>query len=79
MKRINAKILPEITELKRQIGHLQGTSPVLTLIGADAGERWAQAPLEIQRQVLDALMTVTIMPQGTGGKFNPDHVVIEWK
>lgn len=79
LKRINSKIMPDLDETKRRVGHLEGTNPVLALIGRDAAQSWENAPLEIQRQVIDALMTVIIMPAGSGGHFNPELIKIEWK
>lgn len=79
MKRINTKIVPELDELKRKIGHLEGSNPILSLSGANAAERWAKAPLEIQRKVVGELMSVVIMPAGAGGKFDPELIKIEWK
>ncbi|WP_346922978.1 recombinase family protein [Glutamicibacter creatinolyticus] len=79
LKRINAKIMPEVEESKRIISRLQGTNPVLNMAGADAAKRWEKAPLEIKRQIIDALMKITIMPQGSGGHFDPESIKIEWK
>ncbi len=31
------------------------------------------------RQVVDELMTVTLLPAGKGVRFSPEHVRIEWK
>lgn len=79
LKRINSRLLPELEELKRRIGHLQGTSPVLAMAGASAAKRWENAPIEIKRQVIEALVSVTIVKVGSGGKFNPESVQIDWK
>lgn len=79
LRRINSKIMPELDGAKRRIGHLQGTNPVTQFIGVNAAERWQQAPLEIQRQAIQELMTVTIMPAGSGGRFDPEQIKIEWK
>lgn len=79
LKRINSKIIPDVEDTKKRIGHLQGSNPIIGLIGANAAERWEKAPLEIRRQVIQELMTVTIMPAGAGGKFNPELIKIEWK
>ena len=56
------------------------TQPDLAAIaGPMAEQRWVKAPLDVQRGIIDLLMTVTILPSGPGKPFNPDQVVIEWK
>lgn len=79
LKRINSKIIPETEEAKRRIGHLQGTNPVMAMAGSNPSERWQNAPLEIKRHIIEELMTVTLMPVGSGGRFDPEQIKIEWK
>lgn len=59
-------------------GQAAELAPVL---GADdPSEAFLNASLAVQRQVIDALVTVTLLPQPRGKKgFNPDSVVIEWR
>ncbi|MFD4250404.1 recombinase family protein [Amycolatopsis thermoflava] len=53
---------------------------VAELIGPDAAARWAAAPIKNKRAVLDALMTVTILPTGSGRRVDvPSTVRIDWK
>ena len=53
---------------------------VAELAGPDAAQRWAAAPIEAKRAVLDLLMTVTIMPVGRAAvAFDPRAIKIEWK
>lgn len=56
-------------------------TPLSPLIGAnDVQAVWDELPLSHQRLVVDALMTVTILPAGRHGRgFNPDTVAIDWK
>lgn len=49
------------------------------LIGGRAAETWAGLSMDSKRAVLDTLMTVTIMPAGSGKAFDPATVQIEWK
>jgi site-specific DNA recombinase len=48
------------------------------IAGPLAADRWAKAPLDVQRQIIELLMTVTIMPSGPGKPFDPDLIIIEW-
>jgi hypothetical protein len=51
---------------------------VADLAGPFAAERWAAAPLDTKRAVIEMLATVTILPTGTGRSFDPATVAIEW-
>lgn len=59
-------------------GQAAGLAPVL---GADdPSEAFLNASLAVRRQVIDVLVTVTLLPQPRGKKgFNPDSVVIGWR
>lgn len=51
-----------------------------TLLAADPVAAFEAAPLMIQRAVVDALCTVTLMPGTHGSRtFDPDTVRIEWR
>jgi site-specific DNA recombinase len=56
-------------------------APVLAgLAGApDVAKRWEALPLDRRRAVVDALMTVTILPTGRGRGFDPASVAFERK
>ncbi|RWA22570.1 hypothetical protein MELE44368_12405 [Mycolicibacterium elephantis DSM 44368] len=50
------------------------------LIGAeDVRAAFDALPLDRQRAVVDALLSVTIMPVGKGRAFDPERVVLKWK
>lgn len=49
------------------------------LLNGQADEVWAAFSMENKRAVLAALVTVTIMPSGSGKAFDPDSVLITWK
>jgi len=49
------------------------------LIGPDARLVWEGLSMDVKRAVLDTLVTVTIMPSGSGKTFDPDTVRIGWK
>lgn len=49
------------------------------LVGGAAAEAWAALSMDSKRAVLDALVTVTILPSGSGKAFDPDTVRITWR
>lgn len=49
------------------------------LMGGAAAETWAALSMDSKRAVLKELVTVTILPSGSGKAFDPDTVRIEWK
>ncbi|MGP9837888.1 recombinase family protein [Arthrobacter sp. 179] len=79
LRRVNAKILPQLEELRRRLASLRPVTAVLDLAGEDAAERWAAATLDIRRSVVEDLMEITILPTGSGIRFSPEHIKIEWK
>ncbi len=72
--------------LRQRLDELERTSPaaqsraLAELVSADdVAERWAELPLAQRREVIELLMTVTILPSGKGVRFIPEHVAIEWR
>ncbi|HTN57629.1 MAG TPA: recombinase family protein [Protaetiibacter sp.] len=49
------------------------------LVGGAAAETWDALSMDSKRAVLGALVTITIMPSGSGKSFDPDTVRIDWK
>ena len=81
LKRIRDAAGARIAQLEAERllhGQAAGLAPVL---GADDPlEAFLDASLEVQRQIIDVLVTVTLLPQPRGRKtFNPDSVEIEWR
>lgn len=63
--RIEAKLLPEVEALEQRAQSLS-TAPVLRgLIRSDIAEVWPSLPIAQQREVIRALMDVTLLPSGT--------------
>ncbi len=57
-----------------------GASPAAVLASTDDVQRtWEALGVNARRQVVDELMTVTLLPAGKGVRFSPEHVRIEWK
>jgi DNA invertase Pin-like site-specific DNA recombinase len=49
------------------------------LVSGAAADAWANLSMDSKRAVLTALITVTIMPSGSGKSFDPDTVLVSWK
>lgn len=70
----------QIDVLEDRISQALGESPALALMGAeDVRAAWEAMALRDRKQVIDVLMTVTILPAGKGQRFDPDQVQIEWR
>lgn len=81
LKRIRDAAEDRIAQLESERlmrGQAAGLSPVLR--SDDPSQAFLDASLEVQRQVIDVLATVTLLSHPRGKKvFNPDSVVIEWR
>lgn len=49
------------------------------LISSNARQVWDGLSMDVKRTVLAALVTVTILPSGSGKAFDPDTVRVTWK
>lgn len=49
------------------------------LVGDHAAEIWGGLPMDSKRAVLETLVTVTVLPAGSGRAFDPDTVRVEWR
>lgn len=49
------------------------------LVGANARQVWGGLTMDSKRAVLDTLVTVTILPAGSGKAFDPETVRVTWK
>lgn len=49
------------------------------LVGSTAADTWAALSIDSKRAVLSTLVTVTIMPSGSGKAFDPDLVQVRWR
>lgn len=81
LKRIRDAAEARIAQLETERllhGQAAGLAPVLG--AGDPSQAFLDASLEVQRQVIDVLATVTLLPQPRGKKgFNADSVVVEWR
>jgi len=69
--------------LKTAEEHLASVTPstsVAHLLAAGSIEDgWDNSPLAVQRDVVSALMDVTINPSGSGKRFTADRIRVDWK
>lgn len=75
------KIAAELKAAEQTRARATGSGSVADLLAAvDPGKAFLNAPLGIQRAIVEALITVTIHPWPQGKKgFDPDSVEIIWK
>lgn len=78
LKRITAKLQPQIAHERAVLATSAGRSGVAELAGPEAEKRWRAAPLDVRRAVIETMCTVTILPSGSGRRFDPRSVRIEW-
>ena len=79
LRRVSAKLRPQIERWQAALAACAPTPGFPELAGADAAARWANAPIDVRRAVVDALVAVTIAPQGSGRPFDPATVEISWR
>lgn len=77
--RISLKLRPQIDDARRTVADSLPHTSLAGLMGHGAADRWDAAPLEIRRQIVQALMTVTILPAGIGKGTDPQLIRIDWK
>lgn len=79
LRRVTAKLRPQLEVWRAELSSCAPSPGLLEVAGADAASRWASAPVDVRRAVVETLMTVTIEPQGIGRRFDPEAVRIEWR
>lgn len=77
LAKLEAKLLPRIRQLERQAE--RAPSPhVLELVGENARRHWQRMDVSTRRDVVRALMTVTIMPTKRRRTFEPADIRVDW-
>ena len=79
LKRITTRLREERHRAANKLAGAQPRTAVTDLTSGDVKANWDALPIAAQREVVEALITVTIKPSGSGKRFNPEDVVIEWK
>ncbi|WP_158579872.1 recombinase family protein [Geodermatophilus marinus] len=76
----SGQLTQRINGLEDRISRVLGESPLAVLTAAeDVRAAWEALPLRDRKQVVDMLITVTILPAGKGQRFIPEQVEIEWR
>jgi hypothetical protein len=81
LARITGRLRPQLDEA-RAAARAAAPSPDLGAFVGDTDtvrRAWDAADIELRRAVINTLMTVTILPAGSGGLFDPTRIKIEWK
>ena len=86
LKRGTVELRTQLDQTESEIAAARSASAVANLIlaGDDLRTTWRESPPDVRGKVIDALMTVTILPtvrgrKPGGGYFDPDSVLIEWR
>ncbi|MEX3517686.1 recombinase family protein [Corynebacterium camporealensis] len=77
----NAELARMLDSLDRKLAQARTESPLTELVldSGDLESRWLKMTAEQRSEIIDALMTVTIMPAKPGPGFDPNTINIEWK
>jgi hypothetical protein len=78
-KRMNADLRERRARAVRQLEGARPRSVLTDLVGGDVRSKWDAMPVEAQREAVAALVDVTILPAGSGTRFDPELVQINWK
>jgi site-specific DNA recombinase len=70
----------ELRDVESRIGVGVDPGPLGSLVTAeDVEATWRALGIRDRRAVVDALVSVTVLPQGKGGPFDPDAFHAEWR
>ena len=78
----SAELRTELDKIETQLSAVTGESPLAPIVGReDAAKVWRELDRGRQREIVKALMTVTLLPVEhlSGRVFSEDSVRIEWK
>ena len=78
LKRITARLRLERAKVERLRDAARPQTALARVVGGDVAGKWDALPIEVQREAVQTLMTVTINPSGSGKKFDPDDIAIHW-
>jgi site-specific DNA recombinase len=79
MARITERLRADRAQATAAVDAAMPAAVPAELIGDRAAEVWAGLSMDTKRAVIEALVTVTIMPAGSGKAFEPETVVVAWK
>ena len=79
LTRITAKLRPQLDDARAMARQAAPSPDLERFVCGDVAAAWQAAAIEVKRAVIEILMTVTILPTGAGGGFDPESVRIAWK
>lgn len=85
LRRGSTELQSRIDKLDAQIAQARQSTPIASIVPAeDVAEQWHSLSADIRGKIIDALMTVEVMPTGTGssnrkGYHVGERVKVEWK
>ncbi len=80
LREATANLKGRLADLQAKISSITGMGPLASLVSSDdIRAHWPTMNLQARRSVIDALITVTILPAGKGARFTPEQVDIEWR
>lgn len=81
LRRGTGTLRAKLAGVDSQLADAARSDPVAGLIAdrENVQQHWDAASPSIRGQIVDALMTVTILPCPKGGRFDPAYVRIDWK
>ncbi|MFC7925487.1 recombinase family protein [Microbacterium laevaniformans] len=79
LKRITAQVRERREQTVRRLEAAQPKTVFADLAGPRAGDRWEKLTLGAKREVIEMLLSVTVLPSGPGQRFQPSQIQIAWK
>lgn len=80
VRKASERIRSDLEDVDRERASLHSGDELAQLVSAsDVQARWDGLDLAARRSVVDALMTVTILPAGKGARFTVDQVQMQWR
>ena len=79
LRRVTEKLRIRVAECEAKISAEMPGPSIEDLAGADAEKRWADAPMDVKREVVSHLMNIRIMPSDRKPGFNPEFIEVTWK
>lgn len=80
--RMNRALTDQLEAIDAELVELAGAGGVLAELAgvADVRAWWVTATLELKRELIRALMAITVeVTPRAQNKFNPEYVTVEWK
>jgi site-specific DNA recombinase len=78
LKRITGRLRKERETANARLRVVSPKTALAKLAGDDVEAKWSVLPVSAQREVVEALMKVTISPSGSGRRFDPRDIQIDW-